>query len=359
MGPFEKTRIHFNKKLPKPSEVRQKFGDEILVIYDRALMGHVPGFNSWMRHFPESYGVDSGEDLKALEAFPQHFQRIFELSSSFTRKNMLLLAVGGGSVGDFAGFVASIYKRGVRFANIPTTWLSALDSAHGGKTALNVLGIKNQIGSFYPAEEIFICEEMLLGQAPERAEECLGELLKILLISGDPWLKEFENEEAPSSEAHFPKLILKHLMNAIESKYKVISEDPLESLGKREVLNLGHTLGHTLETHQGIAHGIAVTKGLLFALEWSFHKKLLSKNDFDRCTSLIYKFLPERDWKNFSSPIPMATFMPLVSQDKKRVSRGQLQFVFLKAPGSPDIQPVKLADLAREGVRQGWVSDEN
>src|SRR6185295_5151716 len=113
-------------------------------------------FRNWLKKFPCRYGVKSGESLKDLEKFPGHCKAILQMTEKIETRPLQLIAVGGGSVGDFAGFVASTLKRGVPLIHVPSTWLAAIDSTHGGKTALNVAGIKNQIGTFKQAEKIIV-----------------------------------------------------------------------------------------------------------------------------------------------------------------------------------------------------------
>src|SRR5690606_36298588 len=102
-----------------------------------------------------------GEELKQIKNFPGHIRKISKVLGEANHRGLTIIVVGGGSVGDFGGFVASVYRRGVNLIHIPSTWLAAVDSSHGGKTALNVFSVKNQIGSFYPAKEIYLLEPLL------------------------------------------------------------------------------------------------------------------------------------------------------------------------------------------------------
>ena len=111
--------------------------------------------------FPHRLGVEGGETLKNLKNFPRQLDGILKEWPQPISRNHTLVVFGGGSLGDFGGFVASILKRGVNLIHIPTTWLAAMDSAHGGKNALNVAGVKNQVGTFYPAHKVFIVKEVL------------------------------------------------------------------------------------------------------------------------------------------------------------------------------------------------------
>ena len=160
-----------------------------LVIYDRILLEKSAEFRKWLKDAPYAVGVDSGETLKSLSSFVQFVENLPPGVATLSRKNMEVWAVGGGSVGDFAGFFASVWKRGVKLVMVPSTWLSALDSAHGGKTGLNLQGAKNQIGTFYPASEVLLIRELLEEQPKERLSDAMGELAKIALIDGAPWTR--------------------------------------------------------------------------------------------------------------------------------------------------------------------------
>ncbi|MBI4212007.1 MAG: hypothetical protein HY540_05155, partial [Deltaproteobacteria bacterium] len=221
-----------------------------------------------MKTFPQCYPVTSGETLKAVEHFPKHIRSILMFTSEISRRDLTIICVGGGSVTDFGGFVASVLKRGVNLVHIPSTWLAAIDAAHGGKTALNVAGIKNQIGTFYPASKIFLVKEVLMAQPEPRANEALPELVKIAMIDGGVWAQKLLEDEQTASSA----LIWKNLRHAIAAKQRIVAQDPYEKNGKREVLNLGHTVGHVYEAYYGMPHGEAIAHGLRFALKWSLKK---------------------------------------------------------------------------------------
>ena len=258
------------------------------LIYDRDLLKYSPAFKAWQKKFKIQYAVKAGEKLKDLKNFETHMRQILKRSTSLNTRQMIFVIVGGGSLGDFGGFVASVFKRGVRLIHIPSTWLAAIDSSHGGKSALNIESAKNQIGSFYPAEKIYLVEQLLLSQPQKRAVEACGELIKIALIDNGPWVKSltrgFSSEDA----------LIRNLKWAIQAKYKVVKKDPFEKTGFRQILNLGHTWGHVLESAFGIAHGTAVSLGLQFSIEWSFHKKLLKAKDLIYIQSLHCRFTKAR-----------------------------------------------------------------
>ena len=183
------------------------------------------------------YFVRSGEVLKDVADFPAHVLELHVLSEGISPKDLTFISLGGGSVGDFAGFVASIYKRGVSLIHVPTTWLSAIDSAHGGKTALNLAQAKNQIGTFYAAEQVWLVEDLLLQQPEARLQEAWGEIFKTALLDLSVW-HSIQRMKKYDSKSLFA--VMKIL---IAAKMKVVKKDPFEEAGHRHLLNLGHTVG--------------------------------------------------------------------------------------------------------------------
>ena len=178
-----RSRLIFQAGLPDP----EKLGEYPVLIHDRVLAEKVPGFRSWSKRFPLRFAVTAGEELKSLASFSRFIEVLIGKTARIPSNRLTIVAAGGGSVGDFAGFVASVFKRGVELVHIPSTWLAALDSAHGGKTALNVGGAKNQIGTFHPASRIYLVRRLLSAQSAARMHDAFAELAKIGLIDGRPW----------------------------------------------------------------------------------------------------------------------------------------------------------------------------
>ncbi|MBI4126523.1 MAG: 3-dehydroquinate synthase [Deltaproteobacteria bacterium] len=324
-----------------------------ILIFDRKLVSVSPAFRQWVRTFPKRYPVSAGEKLKAVESFPNHMKRLLALSDGIARNDIIIIAVGGGSVCDFAGFVASVLKRGVQLIFVPSTWLAAVDAAHGGKTALNVRGIKNQIGTFYFPSHIYLVKSLLMAQPEARAREAMAELTKIALISGGPLRANPErvtNSIVTREEfrAGRPSISLwKLLPHAIRAKQRIVQRDPFERNGHRRLLNLGHTMGHIVEAHYRMSHGKAIAAGLLFALEWSAKKYGLPQHVVDTVRN---------GQKKPSRKMSRQRFQTLVSADKKRISHDAIEFVFLKGVGRPHRERVSLRALVAEAQRQGWVA---
>lgn len=328
--------------LPDPSNT--------VVIFDRRLLRISPEFREWLKPYRYRYPVQAGEGLKDLRDFSNHVQKLVKLSQPLAPRSMTVLAVGGGSVGDFAGFFASIYKRGVRLVHVPSTWLAAIDSAHGGKTALNVGDVKNVVGSFYPAERVILIESLLLRQPEDRIADAMGELGKIALIDGGAWVRSLEKTSLSGA-----KLLWKFLKPAIEAKLRVVSQDPKEQTGVRQILNLGHTVGHVCEMVLRMSHGVAVAQGLFFALEFSFKRGLLSEKENERAWRLLvsklglFPSLPSRK-------ISARVFAEILKQDKKKSSPSDVTYIFLRRIGQAERDSIAFDEILGEAQRQGWVA---
>jgi len=335
-----KNSIFRSKALPRAGI----FGPAALLIYDKRLSSKL---GAWPRAFAACYAVKAGENLKAVENFPAHIKKILKLTEDFPRSQSQIVALGGGSVGDFAGFVANVLRRGVGLSHLPSTWLAAIDSAHGGKTALNVGGVKNQVGTFYPAGRVQLVDALLNEQNEVRADEALGELLKMAIVDGGRWSKDLAQDLSRGAKAS--ALLSRFLMPAIQAKLKVVAKDPREITGHREILNLGHSVGHVFESYYGLAHGEAVALGLQFALEWSRHKKVLKVDKTLRALESALRV------KRPAKKIPRKKFIDLLGRDKKRGLEKKIRFIFVEGLGRVYREAVSVEELGLEAQRQGWL----
>jgi 3-dehydroquinate synthase len=201
------------------------------------------------------YTVEQGEKSKSLPVFQKLLS--FMLQKNFSRKDAVV-AVGGGVVGDLAGFTASAYMRGIDFYNIPTTILSQVDSSIGGKTAVNLDNIKNIVGAFYQPKGVIIDSNVLSTLPKRQISNGLAEAIKAAVIADEELFEIFENEDI---EENLEKIIYRSL----DFKRKVVEEDEKES-GLRRILNFGHTIGHGIESEEelnGLYHGECVALGMI------------------------------------------------------------------------------------------------
>jgi len=199
--------------------------------------------------------VETGEASKSLEVFGQLLQTM--LDHGFSRKDCVA-AVGGGVVGDLSGFAASAYMRGIDFYNIPTTLLSQIDSSIGGKTAINFGGVKNSVGAFYQPKKVLIDPELLKTLPPRQIANGLAEAVKMALTSDKELFDLFEHRDI---EGNLDEIIIRSL----NIKKSVVEQDEREA-GLRRILNFGHTVGHGIESSEGMSglyHGECVALGML------------------------------------------------------------------------------------------------
>lgn len=340
----EQTVVYYAKS-SKEISLSQIIGldkKNILLIYDKKLE-KLPAFQILKKQSLRTYSLEAGESLKDLSQFVFHFSTLHKKYSSVVTRHTHIVSVGGGSVGDFVGFLASVWKRGLSLTHVPSTWLAAVDSAHGGKTALNIGAEKNQLGSFYCASNILIIKALLKSSSLEFA---YGEILKISFLQKQ-LLPKLKNQPYMK-----PSFIWDLLPSLVKGKYFYITKDPLEKIEKRVYLNLGHTIAHILELNFSIPHGVAVTLGLDFALKWSLHKKLISKSTFNK-----YNFFLEplvKRWKPEISLFSKAKAMKLLLQDKKIKNKKNIQFIFFTSKGYA-VKTVTLESLIKELQRTNYI----
>jgi 5-deoxy-5-amino-3-dehydroquinate synthase len=206
----------------------------------------------------ETFTMDEGEDAKSLTT-------VAALCRQFARFGLLrgdvVVAVGGGVVGDTAGFAAAVYYRGVDVVQVPTTLLAMVDSAIGGKTGVNLPEGKNLVGAFHQPRAVFV-NPAVLSTLPDREYRCgLGEIAKYALMDDD-----FVSPHVDALISRDPGVLVEVIARCAEIKAEIVAADEYEQSGARAVLNYGHTAAHALETATGHAllHGEAVAIGLVF-----------------------------------------------------------------------------------------------
>ncbi len=212
--------------------------------------------------------IEQGEGSKSIKTFELLLTKLVEYG--FTRSDCVV-AVGGGVVGDIAGFTASAYMRGIDFYNVPTTLLSQVDSSIGGKTAIDFMGIKNIVGAFYPPKAVIIDPETLKTLPQRQVSNGLAEAIKMSLTHDKELFGLFENGNALSE-------IDTVIERALLIKKSVVEADEKEE-NIRRVLNFGHTLAHAIESVNGMEnyyHGEAVAMGMLPMCDKAVGERLVS-----------------------------------------------------------------------------------
>lgn len=229
----------------------------------------------------------------------------FFLESNVNRKTTIV-AIGGGITCDIAAYAASTYKRGCELILVPTTLLAMVDAAIGGKTAINFHNIKNCIGSFYPAKEIFLIPEFLTSLSNNILQSGVAEVVKTLLISNNLELLKKTNITKAT------------ILEAMKVKMQICQADLYEQ-NVRKKLNLGHTFGHVLESCSGysISHGIGVALGMRIAAKLSLELDKITTARFDEINGILDNFgLPKYD-REFFPNVTNDTLKNILLQDKK------------------------------------------
>ncbi|MYL32749.1 3-dehydroquinate synthase [Pontibacillus yanchengensis] len=277
-----------------------------------------------------TYTVPAGENSKQMDWF--HECHTFAIESGLERSD-LIVALGGGVVGDLAGFVAATYMRGIDYIQVPTTIL-AHDSSVGGKVAINHPQGKNMIGSFHQPKAVIYDTETLATLSHTEWRSGMAEVIKHALIADHEMLEQCL--ELPSFDSISNATLADLLKKGIQVKAAIVREDEKEK-GVRRYLNLGHTLGHAIEAESGyssITHGEAVAIGIDFAL-------FLSNKQFPEATLPIdaYRKWLEKHHYPMSSKLKeysIEALMEKIKNDKKN-DRQQIRMVLLSSVGEPTL----------------------
>ncbi|NWK72803.1 3-dehydroquinate synthase [Acinetobacter sp. SwsAc6] len=291
--------------------------------------------------------LPDGEKYKNSE----HLNLIFDalLQAGFNR-DCTVLALGGGVIGDMAGFASACFQRGVYFIQVPTTLLSQVDSSVGGKTGINHPLGKNMIGAFQQPQ-VVLADMSQLDTLPDRELSAgLSEVIKYALLGDSGFLVWLEQnmDGLVQRDAH---LLAEAVYRSCAHKARIVANDEKEQ-GERALLNLGHTFGHAIESYLGYGewlHGEAVAVGMIMAADLSHRMGWLSADDVQRTKNIILRAnLPV-----VCPKIPLDQFLSYMSHDKK-VLNGQLRLVLMKQLGKAvitkefDVELMKQAILANQ-----------
>jgi 3-dehydroquinate synthase len=239
---------------------------------------------------PMALFLPPGESHKTLASVEKLLRQMAEAGGD---RGSLLIAFGGGIVGDVGGFVAAIYMRGIPYVQVPTTFLAQVDSSVGGKTGVNLPEGKNLVGSFNHPVAVFADVDVLATLSDRELRAGLMESVKAGIIR-DRALVRFLEEHVAQVLGRDPKALEKVIAASIRMKAGVVNKDERES-GLRMILNLGHTVGHALEqatNYKALLHGEAVAWGMIAALYLARKRGTISANQFDRLENLIHVYGP-------------------------------------------------------------------
>ena len=268
-----------------------------------------------------------------------HVNKILDilLNKNFSREDCLI-SIGGGITGDISGFAASLFKRGLKFINIPTTLLSQVDSSIGGKTAINTKYGKNLIGSFYQPN-LVISDIQFLKTLPKREIVCgYGEILKHSLIANKNYYN-YLNKNCNKIFNLTSPFIEKTIYESCKIKKNVVEKDEKEK-GLRKILNFGHSFAHAYEASLGYSkklnHGEAVILGMISALNFSLKKNILKKSEYNSIINHILNSNLPSKINNFFKIKDLKKILSFMLKDKKN-SSDKISLVLLKKIGSPII----------------------
>ena len=270
------------------------------------------------------------------------------LNKNFNR-NDCVISIGGGITGDISGFAASIFKRGLKFVNIPTTLLSQVDSSIGGKTGINTKYGKNLIGTFYQPS-LVISDITFLNSLPKREIICgYGEILKHAIIADKKFFSFLDINGSQILNLKSP-LIEKAIFKSCSIKKKVVEADEKE-IGIRKILNFGHTFAHAYEATLGYSkklnHGEAVILGIKTAAKFSLLNNILNNKEFNLIENHLNKLGLPKNIKKFFSTKDLNKILSFMKKDKKNNTK-KINLVLLKNIGAPiyklqfDVEKVNL-----------------
>jgi 3-dehydroquinate synthase len=286
------------------------------------------------------FSFPAGEKTKSVETVLDLCRRL--VASGFDRRSVLV-AVGGGVVGDITGFAAAIYLRGIRFIQVPTTLVAQVDSAIGGKTGVDLTSGKNLIGSFHQPLLVVIDPDVLATLPREAMREGFAEVIKVALVADPILLKLVEDHGADLLDPLHRKLE-KVILRACQAKCRVVSQDEQEA-GLRRILNFGHTVGHALEAASGytLSHGRAVAVGMGAAIRCSERWAGLETGEATRALAAI-----ERLGLSTRIPAEVELEAVLASLERDKKIEGEVcHFVLLGKIGTPVVKAVPTRELRK------------
>ena len=285
--------------------------------------------------------VAGDESAKNIQHAEQVWSKMVQLGCD---RSSVLIAMGGGVVGDLGGFVAATYMRGIPFIQLPTTLLAMIDSAIGGKTAVNLAAGKNLVGAIYQPKTVLVDPGFLSTLPRRNVISSLAEAIKYGFIRDVSIFNTMETHFDDLVSLNNESLLSEIIVKSCKIKAQIVSDDQFET-GERKLLNYGHTIGHAFETIQeydGLYHGEAVLYGMKCATFISYKKGLLSEEKYRRARALLDRFeLPEL------GRLEPDKVLEVVSHDKKNIN-GKLNFILIDDIGnglvSTEVSPQDIID---------------
>jgi 3-dehydroquinate synthase len=273
---------------------------------------------------PLIFEVPMGESSKSIDIA---YTIINEMIKENISRGALIIALGGGVIGDLTGFIASIYLRGIDFVQIPTTLLSQIDSSVGGKVGVNSEHMKNSIGAFYQPKVVLIDPETLNTLSKKEFNNGMAEMIKYGLIADKSLFYDIVEKDVKENITHY-------ISKCVEIKRNVVVDDELDT-GIRQLLNFGHTIGHAIEqdSKYELLHGEAISIGMnLMSLNTTYHKDLV-KTLQKYCLPLSYKY-------------DLETIYNYIKTDKK-VKKNKLNIIVVEEVGNGLIKTINIEEIKK------------
>ena len=291
--------------------------------------------------------LPDGEQHKTLNVQARIYD---ELLAKRHHRTTTIIALGGGVIGDMAGFAAATYQRGTHFIQLPTTLLAQVDSSVGGKTGVNHPQGKNMIGAFHQPQAVLIDTNTLHTLPPREYNAGMAEIIKYGLIADAPFY-QWLHQNSQALAARNSNVVSEAIQRSCQNKAAIVAADERES-GIRAILNLGHTFGHAIETATAYGHwlhGEAIAAGMVIALRLSALLNLINDDEVQALVDLLQAFkLP------VTAPADMTIdqFMNLMAVDKKATA-GKIRFILLDAIGHAVIRDDVPVELIEKAIRAG------
>jgi 3-dehydroquinate synthase len=326
--------------------------DQIFILVDENTRIHcLPGLRSYVPRLQNSRIIEvrSGDARKSIETASYVWSMLSEMHAD---RDSILVNLGGGAISDLGGFVAATFKRGITYMNIPTTLVGMVDAAIGGKTAINLGGLKNQVGVFDLPRAIFIYTGFLRTLDKKHMFSGIAEIMKYgLAIDQGLWNKMIKLDYRKIIDEPFRDTVWDDLIKkTVKTKSDIVEKD-FRDIQERKILNFGHTFGHAFETfstngsEEGLLHGHAIALGMICESHLSTIKTGLEQNDLKRIVSVIKSNFP-------LYPISRESYWDLIDimrKDKKSIN-GKIAFTLIKKPGSAVINQFCPVDMIEESL---------
>ena len=316
---------------------KNRFSKIFILVDEHSLQHCLPQLIARVKKLSEAeiIELESGERNKTVEVCTNVWRALGELGAD---RNALLINLGGGVITDMGGFVASTYKRGIAYVNVPTTLLAQIDASIGGKTGIDLDGLKNEVGVFADPKELFIFSGFLRSLPRREMLSGFAEALKHGLVADASYWEKVKTVNI-ADDVSWDEIILK----SIRIKSEIVEADPFES-GRRKVLNFGHTIGHAMESffleagESTLLHGEAVVAGMICESWLSNQLAGLRENELEDITQTLLQLYGKINVNSISDH----RLIELMRHDKKNES-GIIYFTLLDAIGKPTIHKKAVA----------------